>query len=373
MTREELHALIWSEPMRTVARAMDISDVALANRCRRINVPVPPRGWWARKAAGKPVRVAPLPPPPFVFRNYFPALTPVVAPADPQSGPVKPVFRDLVVITKEIEGAVGVVRIPRDLSLSHPIVARLLQQDEARKEEQHGRAWLSSYWGPKFVSEVQQRRLRLLTGLFRKLECLGCKVSGSTHAGEVFGVRVGSRHAYIYCHVTSGAARGRDRSTGPRLEQLVFDITDHDLGRGKPKRSWTEGEAKLGVQAREIVSGILLHVEGEARAGALDHHRFMLEEIERRRIAARLAAEKTEADRIAQQQAVREARVRALLDGMEAFETAARIRRYVSAVKERYAMSSPADIARWADWALDCADDVDPLVSGKFISGLDDQ
>jgi hypothetical protein len=55
-TREELHALVWSQPMRTLAKSRGISDVALAKQCRKAGVPVPPRGWWARKEAGKPVR-----------------------------------------------------------------------------------------------------------------------------------------------------------------------------------------------------------------------------------------------------------------------------------------------------------------------------
>lgn len=74
MTREELHELVWSQPMRTLAASMGISDVALAKRCRAANVPVPPRGWWARKDAGKPVKIEPLPPLPFAMANYFPAL-----------------------------------------------------------------------------------------------------------------------------------------------------------------------------------------------------------------------------------------------------------------------------------------------------------
>lgn len=62
MTREELHGLVRSEPMRTPAKSMGIFDLALARRCRAANVPVPPRGWWARNEAGKPVEVEPRPP-----------------------------------------------------------------------------------------------------------------------------------------------------------------------------------------------------------------------------------------------------------------------------------------------------------------------
>ena len=36
-----------------LARKLDISDVGLAKACRRHNIPRPPRGYWAKLAAGK--------------------------------------------------------------------------------------------------------------------------------------------------------------------------------------------------------------------------------------------------------------------------------------------------------------------------------
>ena len=60
--RTELHAQVWAEPMRTVAKKYGISDVALAKRCRKWSIPLPVQGHWARVAAGKTVRRVPLPP-----------------------------------------------------------------------------------------------------------------------------------------------------------------------------------------------------------------------------------------------------------------------------------------------------------------------
>lgn len=61
VTRTELYDAIWSEPMRVVARRFGVSDVALAKRCRRMGIPLPGRGYWAKKAAGKKVRQISLP------------------------------------------------------------------------------------------------------------------------------------------------------------------------------------------------------------------------------------------------------------------------------------------------------------------------
>lgn len=61
LTREELHGRVWEQPMRTLAQEFGVSDVALAKTCRKAKVPVPGRGCWARKAAGKPVQSDKLP------------------------------------------------------------------------------------------------------------------------------------------------------------------------------------------------------------------------------------------------------------------------------------------------------------------------
>jgi hypothetical protein len=50
--RDELYEQVWSKPMREVAKRHGVSDVALAKICRKLGVPLPGRGYWAKKAAG---------------------------------------------------------------------------------------------------------------------------------------------------------------------------------------------------------------------------------------------------------------------------------------------------------------------------------
>ncbi len=59
-SREELFALIWERPATEVAQELGISDVALGKLCRRLQVPKPPRGYWARVASGKSPKMPPL-------------------------------------------------------------------------------------------------------------------------------------------------------------------------------------------------------------------------------------------------------------------------------------------------------------------------
>lgn len=59
--RETLYKEVWAEPVTTVAQRYNVSDNALHNACRTLNVPFPERGYWAKLRAGKPVEKAPLP------------------------------------------------------------------------------------------------------------------------------------------------------------------------------------------------------------------------------------------------------------------------------------------------------------------------
>jgi len=61
--RLKLYEEVWSEPMTTVAVRYGISDNGLRKRCKALNIPLPPVGYWAKVKAGKPVpERVPLPP-----------------------------------------------------------------------------------------------------------------------------------------------------------------------------------------------------------------------------------------------------------------------------------------------------------------------
>jgi hypothetical protein len=53
LSREDLYELAWSKPIAELAKDFGISDVGLAKRCKRLNIPVPGRGYWARVDAGQ--------------------------------------------------------------------------------------------------------------------------------------------------------------------------------------------------------------------------------------------------------------------------------------------------------------------------------
>ena len=61
--RNELYDRVWSDPMRVVAKTYGVSDVWLSKVCKALRIPVPGRGYWAKKYAGAPLRRRPALPP----------------------------------------------------------------------------------------------------------------------------------------------------------------------------------------------------------------------------------------------------------------------------------------------------------------------
>lgn len=50
--RERLYDEVWAEPTQKVAERYGVSDVAIAKACMLLDIPKPPRGYWAKKVAG---------------------------------------------------------------------------------------------------------------------------------------------------------------------------------------------------------------------------------------------------------------------------------------------------------------------------------
>jgi hypothetical protein len=61
LTRQQLYDRAWTTPLDSLAKELGLSGRGLGKLCDRHNIPVPPRGWWAKKAAGHQVEQTLLP------------------------------------------------------------------------------------------------------------------------------------------------------------------------------------------------------------------------------------------------------------------------------------------------------------------------
>jgi hypothetical protein len=62
LKREELYKMVWSEPVSKLARGYGLSDRGLGKICKRLEIPVPGRGYWQMKKKGLKMPVPPLRP-----------------------------------------------------------------------------------------------------------------------------------------------------------------------------------------------------------------------------------------------------------------------------------------------------------------------
>jgi hypothetical protein len=61
ISRLELYKRVWETPVTRLAKEYGLSDVGFAKICKKYNIPRPPRGYWAQKAAGQRMPKEPLP------------------------------------------------------------------------------------------------------------------------------------------------------------------------------------------------------------------------------------------------------------------------------------------------------------------------
>jgi hypothetical protein len=52
LTSKQLYEMIWQRPLDVVAAELGVSGTAVRKKCKRLGIPTPPRGFWARKRVG---------------------------------------------------------------------------------------------------------------------------------------------------------------------------------------------------------------------------------------------------------------------------------------------------------------------------------
>jgi hypothetical protein len=366
LTRRELYDLVWSTPMKALAADFKVSDVAVAKVCRKADIPVPGRGHWAKKEAGKPVARTPLPPRGFGMPDHVSighrayASLSYDQPVDlAQSAPQ--FDEDLDSVQARAVALIGRVTVP-PLSRAHPEVARLLAEDEARRQRHLAEKYPSSWNAPTFDAPGERRRLRIISAVFFAAMRAGGKASISDKAAEDCFVRVGREHVRF---IVRKIDRSRRKDKGPlRLEVVIQRWNDAPVvGR------WEDQEGvPVEKRIQEIVVAVVVEAERQYREAVKRRYEWHLERARERDEKARREEEerlRVEKERVEQEQ---KARVDLLLAAANALDQATRIRAYVSAVvaaKGRGSESPGEQLSTWAAWALREADRIDPTKTAQ--------
>jgi hypothetical protein len=174
LTRDELYALVWTEPIQKIAPRYNISDRGLGKLCARHGIPVPQRGWWAKKRAGQRVRRIPLPP---IASGQSTAIViePQQAPTPMEPPPPPPPLAPEIAVERD---PVNAIVVDENAKLTHPLVRDAAAELRSGRPDRDGMVRTPRGYVDVRVSKGSvSRALRVLQALFRALEPRGYTVA----------------------------------------------------------------------------------------------------------------------------------------------------------------------------------------------------
>ena len=287
-TRQQLYELVWQKPVRTVARDLGVSDVALAKACRRLKIPLPGRGYWAKVSAGVKLSRIPLPAAPSVRSQVS------FNPVKPRP-PLEPLAPPLP--TDDTTAAAPDVKLST-LEAPHRIARSAQSALKHGKPDKQGlvAAFPLVGWKVEVAPGSVGRALIIVDTLLQILKTRGANLRAGKQETwqrrppkELFladePVHVSLREA-VRRHRKTEKERERERNEGvhyvhaydcfPKGE-FVLAIANAPSGTAN---EWRDGKQyKLEEQLPEVVAGLL------ALPGVLKERRLLAEEAEKQRLA----------------------------------------------------------------------------------------
>jgi len=266
----------------------------------------------------------------------------------------------------------AVKKVTPHSTATHPSIRMLKEEDAARRERQRTSPY-STWDKPRFDSPLERRRLKILNALFLGLVRAGCAPGlRNVHFEPLsFWVRVGHQQvAFELEPIREKRRQQEEHSREP--DRLRFVIPDRGHREGV-RAAWEDDEeSKIEDHLTAIAIELLVSGEAMYREGVLQSHEWRIKlkaELEERLRHEKQEAERRERERLA---ALQKARIDRLLKEAEALRVARDIRAYVEEVRTENRRSEnpfPAeDVDRWAAWAHQQADAIDPVRTGAFLS-----
>lgn len=357
ITREEIYGLIWERPVVAVAANLGVSAPAIVHHCKKHEVPRPPRGYWARKEAGKNPRKKPLPP-----------------------------TREEVFLEAAEKPAKKALRLPVPGTVLHPLAIELLTAIRAGNVASDGRVNIRLASIPKadVTKALAERTAVAFHVLIERAGSLGIVLgkSRSDYSGGFF--RKG--HDRLYLKIEEGMTQqaevhpGGSRTAGWQYRPerktpsglLAFSLSKESWEYGQAKR-WSENEhGSLEKALAQVASEICRHF-------AETHRQRVREAIEREKQRVewqRLNEEHRRQMVIRQQQEAEEKHVRSLvairrereenlLKAAESWHRHRRTEEFIGACESRWrdaqADRLTVEQERWLEWAREINHGLSPF------------
>lgn len=372
--REELYRKVWEQPLLKVAEEYGVSAVALGKTCRKLSVPVPGRGYWAKIAhghAGSEKRPLPkVDKVPVLYRSPVERKRPAIS---DQNDP------DFSAINRLLSS--GALNPPvLEASARPPALIRhtaSLLRSRSRKDE-HGILLPREPGGldVKVSEGMLERVLRVMTQVVAVLGRQGYSVEiseqGRTAAiinGECvsFGIEEPIRKVVTQkprvAHPTDRWDYDQIVSHEPG-GKLALVIHAGTWGQFEQRTRWSDAKVqRVESLIAEFVAGLMRTVVALRRQ---EEARKQREAEEQRRAK--------EAVQLRQDIQEEEKKLEQLNKWTDDWDRAERLRRFIAAYAEKspfWSAEKQAQYKAWIEWATRQADRLDPFVLGKPSSVLD--
>jgi hypothetical protein len=373
--REELYERVWEKPMLKVAEEYGVSSVALGKTCRKLCVPVPGRGHWAKVAHGhQGVRKIPLPKldkVPVICRSPIAAKKPPsFDQADPEFAAVDQLFSSGALNSQPVGPT----------ARTHPLIrhSTSLLRSRSRKDE-HGILLPRDVGGldVKVSEGTLERALQVMAQVVAVLERQGYSVtvSDTSRTAAVinnervfFGIEEPIRKVVVQKpRVPNPTDRWDYDETisyepGGKLALCIHSGTSSGE-RGERVR-WSD------AKVQRVESRVADFVAGLMRIAIVQRRR----EEKRKRDEAEKEKRARERAQLQKEVQEEEEQLKKFDDWMEAWERAERMRKFITAYAEKsssWSAEKQPKYKAWIEWATQQADRVDPFVSEKPASVLD--
>ncbi len=273
--------------MSRLAREYGVSDVALAKTCKRLNIPRPGRGYWARLASGAKPKRPPLPPGQpgqdegVSLRHVENPVVPVARPKPPD------------------------VAVPRHLRRAHDAIQQLAAVLAVAGKDEHGCLVVNGQTRPVLSVTIaaHRRALLLLEGLYRGFVARGHAVvlrqEGQHHALTVtandaeLGIslieQLDKKPHELTPDEQQRVARG-DHYRIPKYDYFPGGRLQIALHDGFTRGSWSDTKTR---RLDRMLGSIVVAAEGEADQRRLER----LADEERRKQEEKQRLEREEAQR----------------------------------------------------------------------------
>ncbi len=192
LNRAELYEQVWSLPITRLAAKYGLSDNGLRKICRKLNIPTPPIGYWARLQHGKKVVKKPLPQlkygEPDIYTTGIKRVAEQLLENDSQ-------IKDLIT-EEEREGK---ITVQERLASPHPLVAKTLEVLSEVKPDEYGvlRPWRQKYLDLRVSPASLKRALRIMDAIVKAFEKRTFKVEIITDKVPVSYVMIHDHRLYF--------------------------------------------------------------------------------------------------------------------------------------------------------------------------------